>query len=215
MEHITKVKPKALLIGDYTDAPYHPLGAVEGRLRDILEERWTVEASDDYDSLHVEEISRCDLCISYADRWELPMTDGQTAGLLAYIAGGGGLLALHNGISLQARPEAAQMLGARFTGHPAYRELDFRVENNDHPVTEGIRPFTMPEEPYRFDTDHFSDHEVLLTYRHEDRDRPAAWARRFGLGRIVYLMPGHHIDSFRNPEYAKLLLNGANWAGGA
>ncbi|GIP54456.1 ThuA domain-containing protein [Paenibacillus vini] len=209
----TILKPKALLIGDYIEAPYHPLGAVEERLREILEAEWQVTATDDYDSLQYENISAYQLCISYADRWDHPITSSQTAGLISYVAGGGGLLALHNGISLQARPEAAQLLGARFTGHPAYQELDFRVENTTHAMMRDVSPFTLEEEPYRFDIDDFSDHEVLLTYRHEDRDWPAAWVRHFGLGRIAYLMPGHHLDSFMHSGYADLVRNGARWAG--
>lgn len=205
-------KPKALLIGDYEDAPYHPLGAVEEKLQQILESGWQVHATDHYDSLLRENIFAYRLCISYADRWDRPVTAEQAAGLLTYVAEGGGLLVLHNGISLQARPDLAQMIGARFTGHPAFQELGFRPEDPGHPVTEGIRPFTMEEEPYRFEVDPLSDHEVLLTYRHEGENYPAAWAKSYGLGRIVYLMPGHHLDSFQHPEYAKLIQNAADWA---
>ncbi|WP_410767846.1 ThuA domain-containing protein [Fontibacillus sp. BL9] len=206
-------KPKALLIGDYLEAPYHPLGAVEERLEQIIGEQWQVTASDNYDNLLHENIKRYQLCISYADRWDDPVTSAQTAGLITFVAEGGGLLVLHNGISLQARPEAAQMIGARFTGHPAYQGLDFQVQKSCHPIMAGISSFTLEEEPYRFDIDSFSDHEVLLTYRHEGQEWPAAWARSFGLGRMTYLMPGHHLPSFMHAEYANLIVNGANWAG--
>ncbi|WP_435924678.1 ThuA domain-containing protein [Paenibacillus sp. DYY-L-2] len=206
-------KPKALLIGDYKDAPYHPLEAVEEKLLQILESGWQVSTTDQYDSLLRENNSAYRLYISYADRWDRPVSSEQTAGLLSYVAEGGGLLVLHNGISLQARPEMAQMIGARFTGHPAYQELGFHVEMPEHPVTAGIRPFTMEEEPYRFEMAPLSDHEVLLTYHHEGERYPATWARSYGLGRIAYLMPGHHLESFLHPEYAKLIQNAANWAG--
>ncbi len=209
----TNIKPKALLIGDYTAAPYHPLGAVEEQLRQVLEEEWQVTATEDYDYLQMDNLSAYQLCISYADRWDHPITSSQTAGLISHVARGGGLLVLHNGISLQARPEAAQLIGARFTDHPAYQELEFQVENSTHSMMRGITSFTMKEEPYRFDIDAFSDHEVLLTYRHEGQDWPAAWVRQYGLGRIAYLMPGHHLDSFLHAEYAKLVRNGACWAG--
>ncbi|WP_334075252.1 MULTISPECIES: ThuA domain-containing protein [Paenibacillus] len=211
---MTNGKPKVLLIGDYAEAPYHPLGAVEGRLREHLEERWEFAATEDYGQLTGDQIAGTRLCISYADRWDRPATSEQTAGLVSFVAGGGGLLVLHSGISLQARPEAAQMIGARFTGHPPYRELEFKVASPSHPVMEGIIPFTMEEEPYRFEFDPFSDHEILLTYRDDEGgDWPAAWARRFGLGRIVFLMPGHHLASFQHSGYGKLIRNAADWAG--
>lgn len=90
----TILKPKALLIGDYIEAPYHPLGAVEERLREILEAEWQVTATDDYDSLQYENISAYQLCISYADRWDHPITSSQTAGLISYVAGGGGAVGI-------------------------------------------------------------------------------------------------------------------------
>lgn len=210
---MTTAKPKALLLGDYENAPYHPLGAVEETLLSILSTDWEIAPTDRYELLASEELNQYRLCISYADRWESPLTSEETAGLLRYVAGGGGLLILHNGISLQARSELAQLAGARFTGHPEYTELPFRPSAKEHPVLSGIGPFVMDEEPYRFEQDGLSDHEVLLTYSHDGQDWPAAWTKRVGLGRMVYLMPGHHRPSFEHAEYAKLVRNGAAWAG--
>jgi hypothetical protein len=39
----------------------------------------------------------------------------------------------------------------------------------------------------------------------------AGWTMRLGRGRIVYLMPGHTIDEFRNPTYARLVTNAVVW----
>lgn len=36
----------------------------------------------------------------------------------------------------------------------------------------------------------------------------------YGLGRVVYLQPGHHAPSLRPPDYRRLVLNGALWAAG-
>ncbi|MGG6312672.1 ThuA domain-containing protein [Paenibacillus macerans] len=201
----------ALMIGNNADAPYHPLDAVREEMGRILRDDFQVASSADYGLLAGDNLSRYDLCISYADRWDDPVTAEQAAGLIAYVAGGGGLLVVHNGISLQAKPELGQMIGAKFTEHPAYTELEFEVTAADHPVMEGIGPFVLAEEPYRFDFDPFCDKEVLLAYRHEGREWPAAWAHAFGLGKVVFLMPGHHLPSFRHAEYAKLLRNGVKW----
>lgn len=207
-------KPKALLLGDYDDnAPYHPLGEVEERIQVILGQDWEIVSSDRYEILATQELEQFRLCISYADRWDGFLTSEETAGLLRYVAGGGGLLILHNGISLQGRAELAQLAGARFTGHPEYTELRFQPSGAEHPVLSGIEPFVMDEEPYRFIMDGLSDHELLLTYTHDGQDWPAAWSRGFGVGRMVYLMPGHHRPSFEHSEYAKLVRNGAAWAG--
>lgn len=213
MSHVRK---QALVIGNNADAPYHPLNAVQERLQQILKEDFELTVSLDYDQLAGDALENYDLCISYTDRWEEAVSAEQAAGLLTYVAKGGGLLVVHNGISLQVRPELAQLIGAKFTEHPPYTELEFGVAadfgNASHPVVEGIEPFTLAEEPYRFEFDPFCAKKVLLTYRHEGQEWPAAWAHSYGLGKVVFLMPGHHLPSFQHPEVAKLLRGGAKWA---
>lgn len=213
MSHVRK---QALVIGNNADAPYHPLDAVQEQLRQILQDDFELTTSLDYDQLASGALENYDLFISYTDRWEEAVSAEQAAGLLTYVANGGGLLVVHNGISLQVRPELAQLIGAKFIEHPPYTELEFGVAVDSggasHPVVEGIQPFTLAEEPYRFEFDPFCAKKVLLTYRHEGQDWPAAWAHSHGLGKVVFLMQGHHLPSFQHPEVAKLLRGGAKWA---
>ncbi|MDU2243221.1 MAG: ThuA domain-containing protein [Paenibacillus sp.] len=206
-------RKKAWVIGNNADAPYHPLNAVEEELGRILQEDFQLTTSLDYGMLAAGKLEEYDLCISYTDRWEDAVSAEQAAGLLTCVANGGGLLVVHNGISLQVRPELAQLIGAKFTEHPPYTELEFQVvSGTGHPVVDGIEPFVLAEEPYRFEFDPFCAKVVLLTYRHEGQDWPAAWAHSYGLGKVVFLMPGHHLPSFQHPEVAKLLRGGAEWA---
>ncbi|MNY53464.1 Trehalose utilization [compost metagenome] len=72
----------------------------------------------------------------------------------------------------------------------------------------------MDEEPYRFEFDPFAKVEILLTYTHEGKEWPAAWARSYGLGRVVYLMPGHHSPSFQSETYGKWIQSAGLWAAG-
>jgi uncharacterized protein len=44
--------------------------------------------------------------------------------------------------------------------------------------------------------------------------KPAGWADFFGLGRIVYLMPGHTIKPFRHPAYREIIHRSGLWAAG-
>ncbi|GGH28427.1 ThuA domain-containing protein [Paenibacillus segetis] len=202
---------KALLIGNNGDALYHPLFAVQNQLQTIFSGEIDVVPSDDYDQLLATNLKHYELCISYADRWSSPTSDAQMAGLLSYVANGGGLLVLHNGISLQARHEGAQLVGARFTGHPASDNLKFEFEAVDHPILQNCIPFEMIEEPYRFEFGVLSERELLMSYIHEGKRWAAAWTQRVGLGNVVYLMPGHELTSFQHPEYSKLLVNAARW----
>ncbi|SET60655.1 ThuA domain-containing protein [Paenibacillus sp. NFR01] len=205
---------RTLLIGTDIDAPYHPLGAVKARLLNILRDTAEVTSAEGTGSLRPEHLAPYELCISYTDRWNKVPAAEETAGLLQFVAGGGGLLVLHNGISLQASPELAQLIGARFTGHPEYTALPFCIAAAGHPLTQGLEAFSLEEEPYRFELDPLAEPTILLNYCHEGQDWPAAWVRNYGLGRVAFLMPGHHLPSFEHGTYGEWIVNAAKWAAG-
>lgn len=203
-----------LLIGNNDDAPYHPLHNIEQQLMDILCGTAQVVATDRTATLTQAEINNFDLLISYVDNWEQKLAADEVASILQFVANGGGLLVIHNGISLQTNPELSQLIGAKFTGHPPYTSLSYQISASEHPLLAGLKSFTMDEEPYRFELDPFADIEILLTYFHEEQHWPAAWCRHYGLGRVVYLSPGHHLPSFLNEEYGRWIVNSALWAVG-
>ncbi|MGG1517854.1 ThuA domain-containing protein [Paenibacillus oryzisoli] len=203
-----------LLLGNNDDAPYHPLRAVQERIIAILGAGYDVTAAEGTSHLRPETLKPYSLVISYLDIWKKVPAPAEVAGLLHYVAGGGGLLVVHNGISVQGSPELSQLIGARFTGHPAYTTLPFALAGGDHPLTASLQPFVMDEEPYRFELDPLAQIDVLLTYAHEGQDWPAAWVRPYGLGRVAYLAPGHHLPSFQSEAYADWIRAAAKWASG-
>ncbi|NBD24503.1 ThuA domain-containing protein [Paenibacillus glycinis] len=204
---------QALLLGDFTAAPWHPLEPARAQLQSILGGDFLLDATEDYDVLTRLDPAAYPLCVSYTDCWQRALKPEQTAGLLRYVAGGGGLLVVHNGISLQCSPELAQLIGARFTGHPPYQPLRYHPVAG-HPLLEGVDAFSLDEEPYFFAFDPLSEREVFLEYEFEGNRHPAGWTRAFGLGKVVYLQPGHHAPSFEPAAYRRLALNGARWACG-
>lgn len=204
---------KALALGHYTDARYHPFNDIDKELESIFEGRLQVESTDQYERLNTEELSSHRLFISYTEFMrEKPLPADQVAALLSYVASGGGLLAIHNGISLQRNYELASMLGAAFTGHPPFTALPIGISAPDHPIMQGIDAFTVDDEPYRFAFNPLQRTTILAEYEHEGERWPAAWAHEYGLGRIVYLMPGHQLSAFKVDMYRKLILNGGLWA---
>ncbi len=140
------------------------------------------------------------------------MSTKQTAGLLSYVSGGGGLLVLHNGIVLNKKYELAQMIGAKNTAHPSIRMMKMRIASPEHDIMKNIEPFEIEDEPYWFEFDRFLETTVLMEYRVEGEWLPAAWAHHFGLGRVVYLMPGRDQAAFQHNEYRKVVLQASKWA---
>ncbi|MDR6553728.1 ThuA domain-containing protein [Paenibacillus qinlingensis] len=203
-----------LIIGNNDDAPYHKLQAVQQLIIDNLGASFQVTSVEGTTHLKVDVLRPYPLVVSYLDMWGKVPEAEETACLLQYVAGGGGLLVIHNGISIQGSPELSQLIGARFTGHPAFTTLPFEKMECDHPLLNGLESFEMDEEPYRFELDPFAPIELLLTYTHEGKQWPAAWTRAYGLGRVVYLMPGHHPPSFQSETYGKWIRSAGYWAAG-
>lgn len=204
-------KRKAIVIGDYTKVEYHPLKGPDKELTGILSD-FDVAFTEDYDRFKEENLCGYDLCISFTDRWKAKMTDEQTAGLLAYVCRGGGLLIIHNGISIQTRYELAQLAGGKFTQHPEQKVLNYSPVASGHVITEGAGSFSAKEEPYQFALDNLAETTILLEYESEGKRWPAAWAHSYGSGRVVYLSPGHNIETFLDPTYRRIILRSALWA---
>ncbi|WP_308639432.1 ThuA domain-containing protein [Paenibacillus silvisoli] len=201
-----------LVLGDNNErAPYHPLSRIQDELAAILGDGYAIDMTDNYSALDPEIIHSYDLMIAYTDCWTAPVTERQAASLIQFVQRGGSLLVIHNGISLQSREACAKLIGGKFTGHPDYQRLDFSKTAIEHPVTSGIEPFSLEEEPYQFEFYPDASIDVLLEYSLGDRRIPAAWTATRGQGRIVYLMPGHHMPSFLHPSSRRLIQNSAQW----
>ncbi|MBD0382917.1 ThuA domain-containing protein [Paenibacillus sedimenti] len=203
-----------LLIGDDHSGAWHPLKPVQQELEKILEGEFRLTVTQNYDDLSTLDTNEFALCISYADIWTRALTPEQIAGLLKFVAGGGGLLAIHNGISLAGSYELLQVIGAKFVTHPPFQLLDFYRTMKEHPLLQGVEDFTVEEEPYQFEFDPFTPRTVFLEYEHAGKRWPSAWEQNYGLGKVVYLHPGHRAASFRSEAIKRLILNSARWVSG-
>jgi type 1 glutamine amidotransferase len=202
---------KAILIGDNEYAKYHPMKGVDEELMGILMGVTDLECTEDYGIFDEEKLTEYSLVISYVDSSIGGLSKSQAAALLSYVVKGGGFLAIHNGIFIQNHYELAQLVGGKFTGHPPYTRLEFEVTEPNHPVMKDVNPFALEDEPYRFEYSNMVPRTVLMRYKHDEALWDAAWAHEFGLGRVVYLAPGHSAQSFKNPEYRKVIANSAKW----
>lgn len=203
-------KKKAIIIGEYSVVEWHPLSGTDKVLQGILSD-FETDCTEDYDAFKAENLGKYDLCISFVDHWNESLTDEQTAGLLTFVCTGGGLLLIHNGIAIQNRFELAQLVGAKFTMHPDQKVLTYTPVAADHIIVEGIGSFSFQDEPYQFEFDNFTEKTLLLDYESEGNRWPSSWAHKYGMGRVVYLSPGHNAEAFQDPMYRKLICRGALW----
>lgn len=201
---------KAILYGNYTNYLYHPLKGVDEEIKSIFKPYLDVIATEDLSVLNLGMLSETELLIFYKDNLNTDVKAKHAASVLTYVCNGGKLLILHNGISFYNGYEFFQMVGGKFDHHPEIRNLTFHANKNDK-ITNGIKNFIIFDEPYQFEFTSHTPRNVFLEYEMDGQKYPAGWTADFCLGKIVYLMPGHTAESFKNENYRKLILNSYKW----
>jgi len=144
------------------------------------------------------------------------------ARLLAAVRGGLPLLAFHAATDTFPRWTAFhRMLGANFRDHPNVGVGRVRVEDRGHPATVRLpRSFRLREEYYRFrpTPDPRRGAHVLASLDvasfggRPKGDRPLVWWRMERRGRVFYSALGHRPQTWRDPQYRRLLAGALDWA---
>lgn len=141
--------------------------------------------------------------------------------LESHAKAGRGIIALHTGcICFDGWPGWHDLLAGGWVWGQSYHAPGLETVDvtpvGDHPVTEGIRPFSVTDEHYR-DLDIHPEAIVLAQGRTGKAvDHPVAWARDGGEqgGRAVTLTFGHDLASIANPGQARFIQQAALWAAG-
>ena len=136
-----------------------------------------------------------------------------------FVENGGSALFLHNVTHVGLTdPDFRHVLGAAYTGHPPIRTFKVKVTNPNHPITKGVKDFTITDEQHYMDYDKDRKNIFLetvneqgLDYRGQGATAPGGWAYDYGKGRVCYLSPGHLLMVLWNPEYIKLQHNAVRW----
>jgi uncharacterized protein len=154
------------------------------------------------------------------------ITEEQKAKLLSLFDKGVGLVVLHHAlVSYQHWPEYEKIIGGKYpeadgkagvvTDQSGYQhgvEVPVIVVAKDHPVTAGLKDFTIHDEIYwGFHTQ--PDVIPLITTTQPKSGKPLAWCRTQGKSRVVYLQLGHDHSAYENPNYQKLVANSIRWVG--
>jgi type 1 glutamine amidotransferase/glyoxylase-like metal-dependent hydrolase (beta-lactamase superfamily II) len=209
-----------VLIGDQPHEPGH----IEEGLRGMFEATGVIpHFTVDVRSLSAENLSKVELFVILRDGIQRPtdepathfawMTDEQQQALVQYIHDGGAMLNLHNSLGLYPDDGAyLQLVGGRYTGHGPLERFRVEVVDADHPITRGVRNFSVADEQHTPVYDAKAVH-LLLQNRSDDGKVMAAagWTREPGRGRICHLANGHTRESLLHPMYQRLLRNAVEW----
>ncbi|MBT7371173.1 MAG: ThuA domain-containing protein [Gammaproteobacteria bacterium] len=168
-----------------------------------------------------EQFKKADLIVAYC---YLEWTDERLDEVRKYLDDGGGLVLIHSAswTKPEPSPEVAEVVGVG--GFELFRHGTVKLDlvAPEHPVCAGL-PSTIVlenDETYWPPTSLMEDAVVLATSVEEKGARgttpraaqPACWCFELGRGRVFGCVPGHNIETFENPDFQKLLLQGMNWA---
>ncbi len=127
-----------------------------------------------------------------------------------YVAGGGGLLAIHAAsASYMAQAQWLRILGGRFREHGPV--CTFRIEPTlqDDEIFRGIPAFSVRDELYRHD---YAPHgRIHFAAGVGSESEPVVWTKYWGVGRVCYCSLGHTSSSIRHPQVCEILGRGLDW----
>ena len=84
------------------------------------------------------------------------------------------------------------------------------ISDDKHPITRGMKDFTIHDETY-IGRRWLEGNHILLTTDHPDNDEPVAWTREYGRSRVFNIQFGHDQQAYVCPEYRELLIRGIRW----
>lgn len=171
-----------------------------------------VTYTDDLNSLVPANLANYDAVLVYANIDELD--DQRAAALLEYVAAGGGYVPVHcASFCFRNQPKLVELCGGQFLKHGT-GDFSTRIEAADHPITDGIKPFTTWDETYEHHLHNDQDRTVLQTRAEGGRAEPWTWIRTHEKGRVFYTAYGHDHRTWENPGFHALLERGIRWAAG-
>ena len=138
------------------------------------------------------------------------LTEEQEDGLYGYVEGGGGLVGIH-GTAWWIPSKAVGLIGGHANWHPPGLTFEVNIDDEDHPITDGIENFEVEDEIYMSAWD--PGIHVLASATWAEKQHPMAWTQSFGKGKVFYTTLGHGPGTFERPMMQKLLTQGTRWAG--
>jgi type 1 glutamine amidotransferase len=154
--------------------------------------------------------------------------------LMDFVRSGKGIVGIHAATdNFNEWPEAQEMMGGKFTGHPwgGGGTWAIKIDEPDHPLMAAFKGkgFKINDEIYRTDPPLYSrDKQLVLMsldmndpttrnvngFKPTDADTGTGWIKTWGKGRIFYCSLGHNDHLLWNPAILQHYLDGIQFAFG-
>jgi uncharacterized protein len=182
-----------------------------------------VEHPRAHEWLKQEPARQYDVLVCY-DMWQ-DISDEAKANLISRLKDGKGLVSLHHNLGgYQQWDEYVKIIGGKYQmkkwidngvekpGSTYKHDVTFRVRvaDPDHPVTKGVKDFTILDETYGgFQV--LPGNHVLLTTEEPTSGPVVAWAKTYEAARVVCIQLGHDQHAYKHPEFRKLVGQAIRW----
>jgi len=182
-----------------------------------------VEHPDAYAMLEPEKVAPYDVVLLY----DMPKETTSSTDRLFYRLGeaGKGIVVLHHAFcSYDFWPNYSKIIGGRYFRHgwrkngidqPASTythdvTFNVKVEDPNHPVTEGVKDFQITDETYGLIDIQPTVYPLLSTT--EPSSAPlVGWTNIYLNSRVVTLTLGHDKNAWENPSFIKILSQAIKW----
>lgn len=130
-----------------------------------------------------------------------------------YVRQGGGFLSVHSGNAFYRDndcPAYTAFVGNYFVQHPPRCDVQV-IPEPGHPITRGLRPFTIRDEHYEIQATAKDIVPILYTCSDAGGRQLGGYVREMGEGRLCVLTPGHTLSVWKDRDYQQLLLRAIHW----
>jgi type 1 glutamine amidotransferase len=128
-----------------------------------------------------------------------------------------GLMVLHHALLAFRQWEFwSDLVGIEERGFGYHHDETIQVEiaNPDHPITQGLAPWTLLDETYTVNNASGPDNNILLTTDHPRSMNTLAWTRQFRQSRVFCYQSGHNHTAFDDTSFRTVMRQGILWLAG-
>jgi type 1 glutamine amidotransferase/HEAT repeat protein len=230
----TPKQPRRLLVFTRAEGYVHSSIPYAAKALELLGKRtgaFTAAQSADMSAFAPENLRQFD-AVLFANTTQLAFDDvALRRSLMAFVKSGKGVIGIHAATdNFYNWPEAGDMMGGHFDGHPwqANGTWAIKVVDPQHPLAAAFqnKNFQVSDEIYRIRQRSLRQNARVLValdmtdktnrgaegVRFGDRDLPISWVRNFEKGRVFYSSFGHNNSIYWNSAILRHFLAGIQFA---
>lgn len=198
---MANAKPNVLLL---TGGDIHDFDTGAPIIEQALSHRFNVTTTRELSDVKNLPSSDYKAIVVYTQGRKGQMTDDIAKALQQYVEAGGGFVGIHCASdTFTDNATYMKLIGSQFASHGPVTEFTVRFTDPAHPCAARTEPFRVTDELYIL-KDH-ADYETFAVANWQGKDRPMAYQRNVGKGKLIYLANGHDHRSLSSRHFQRLL----------